>query len=159
MPRRARLNAPGTLHHVIVRGIKKCKIVDDDQDRVTLIKKLGELSIRTQTAIYAWALMSNHAHLLLRSGQQGLSSFMRKLLTGYAGYYNRHHHRHGHLFQNRYNSIVVEEDAYFRELVRYIHLNPVMAKMVDSLSALDRYQWSGHGRGMGHMNGMILNMY
>ncbi len=105
MPGRARLDAPGTLHHVIVRGIEKRKIVDDDQDRVTFIEKLGELSIRTQTAIYAWALMSNHAHLLLRSGQQGLSSFMRKLLIGYAGYYNRRYHRHGHLFQNRYKSI------------------------------------------------------
>jgi REP element-mobilizing transposase RayT len=150
MPRRARLDAPGTLHHVIVRGIEKRKIVDDDQDRVTFIEKLGELSIRTQTAIYAWALMSNHAHLFLRSGQQGLSSYMRKLLTGYAGYYNRHHHRHGHLFQNRYKSIVVEEEAYFKQLVRYIHLNPVRAKMVESLSALDRYEWSGHGSIMGH---------
>ncbi len=116
---------------------------------MTLIEKLGELSIRTQTAIYAWALMSNHAHLLLRSGQQGLSSFMRKLLTGYVGYYNQYRHRHGHLFQKRYKSIV-EEDAYFKELVRYIHLNPVRAKMVDSLSALDRCEWSGHGSIMGH---------
>ena len=91
MPRRARLDAPSALHHVIARGIEKRKIVDDDQDRVAFIEKLGELSIRTQTAIYAWALMSNHAHLLLRSGPQGLSSFMRKFLTGYAGYYNRHH--------------------------------------------------------------------
>ncbi len=139
-----------TLHHVIVRGIEKRKIVDDDQYRVTFIEKLGELSIRTQTAIYAWALMSNHAHLLFRSEQQRLSSFMRKLLTGYAGYYNQHHHRYGHLFQNRYKSIAVEEDAYFKELVRYIHLNPVRTKMVDSLSALDRYEWSGHGGIMGH---------
>ena len=151
MPRRARLDAPGTLHHVIIRGIEKRKIVNDNQDRRKFIEKMGELSLGTQTAIYAWALMTNHAHLLLRSGQQGLSSFMRKLLTGYAGYYNRRHRRHGHLFQNRYKSIVVEEDAYFKELVRYIHLNPLRAKMVDSLSALDYYAWSGHGGVMGHV--------
>ncbi len=65
MPGRARLDAPGTLHHVIVRGIEKRKIVDDDQDRVAFIEKLGGLSIRTQSAIYAWVLMSNHAHLFL----------------------------------------------------------------------------------------------
>jgi hypothetical protein len=94
--------------------------------------------------------MTNHAHILLRSSSTGLSSFMRKLLTGYAGYYNRRHNRHGHLFQNRYKSIVVEEDAYFKELVRYIHLNPLRAKMVESMTALDRYPWSGHSCIMGH---------
>ncbi|MFZ1986081.1 MAG: transposase [Desulfatitalea sp.] len=150
MPRRARLDAPGTLHHVIVRGIEKRKIVDDDQDRGKLIKRLGDLSQRTHTAIYAWSLMTNHAHLLLRSGPQGLATFMRKLLTGYAGGYNRRHSRHGHLFQNRYKSIVVEEDAYFKELVRYIHLNPLRAGLVNSLAALDRYPWSGHSILMGN---------
>ena len=152
MPRRARLDAPGTLHHVIVRGIEKRNIVDNDHDRGKLVEKLGDLSGSTQTTIYAWALMDNHAHLLLRSGPQGLSSFMRKFLTGYAGYYNRRHQRHGHLFQNRYKSIIVEEDTYFKELVRYIHLNPLRAKMVDSISALDHYPWSGHSGIMGHLS-------
>jgi REP-associated tyrosine transposase len=151
MPRRARLDAPGTLHHVIVRGIAKRPIVDDDQDRRQFLERLGRLSQTTPTVIYAWSLMSNHAHMLVRSGPQGLASFMRKFLTGYAGYYNRQHDRHGHLFQNRYKSIVVEEDTYFKELVRYIHLNPLRAKMVDSLEALDRYPWSGHGSVMGYV--------
>ncbi|MDA8141019.1 MAG: transposase [Desulfobacteraceae bacterium] len=150
MPRHARLDAPGTLHHVIVRGIEKRKIVDDDQDRGEFIERLGEISQITQTVIYAWSLMTNHAHILLRSGTAGLPSFMRKLLTGYAGYYNRRHNRHGHLFQNRYKSIVVEEDAYFKELVRYIHLNPLRAKMVESIASLDQYPWSGHSSIMGH---------
>jgi len=165
MPRRARLDAPGTLHHVIVRGIEKRRIVDDDKDRRQFIERLGNLSQNTQTAIYAWSLMSNHAHMLVRSGPQGLASFMRKFLTGYAGYYNRQHDRHGHLFQNRYKSIVVEEDTYFKELVRYIHLNPLRAKMVDSLEALDCYPWSGHGSVMGyveygwHETGYVLNWF
>jgi putative transposase len=85
MPRRARLDAPGTLHHVIVRGIEKRHIVDDDKDRSQFIERLGNLSHNTQTAIYAWSLMSNHAHMLVRIGPQGLASFMRKFLTGYAG--------------------------------------------------------------------------
>jgi putative transposase len=144
MPRRARLDAPGTLHHVIVRGIEKRRIVNDVADRKNFIDRLGGLSVDTKTSIYAWAIMTNHAHLLLRSSEMGLSAFMRRLLTGYAVSYNRRHRRWGHLFQNRYKSIVCDEDAYFTELVRYIHLNPLRAKLVKSLSQLDRYRWSGH---------------
>jgi REP element-mobilizing transposase RayT len=150
MPRRARLDAPGTLHHVIIRGIEKRKIVDDDHDRSRFIERLGDVSTRSGTAIYAWSLMTNHVHILLRSGAGGLSTFMRQLLSGYAGDYNRRHNRHGHLFQNRYKSIVVEEDSYFKELVRYIHLNPLRAKMVESLLKLDDYPWCGHSGIMGH---------
>jgi len=79
----------------------------------------------------------------------GLPTYMRRVLSGYAVSYNRRHRRHGHLFQNRYKSIVCEEDSYFKELVRYIHLNPVRANLVNSLSQLDRYAWSGHAVLMG----------
>jgi REP element-mobilizing transposase RayT len=149
MPRRARLDAPGTLHHVIVRGIEKRRIVNDVVDRKNFVKRMGELSTDTNTCIYAWALMTNHAHILLRSSEFGLSGFMRRLLTGYAVLYNRRHRRWGYLFQNRYKSIVCDEDAYFKELVRYIHLNPVRAKLVKNLAQLDRYRWSGHAVLMG----------
>jgi len=152
MPRRARLDAPGTLHHVIVRGIERRRIVNDVADRKNFVERLGELAADTQTCIYAWALMTNHAHILLRSYEFGLSGIMRRLLTGYAIYYNRRHRRWGHLFQNRYKSIICEEDSYFKELLRYIHLNPLRAKMVKSLSKLDRYRWSGHGVIMGNVN-------
>ena len=150
MPRRARLDAPGTLHHVIIRGIEKRRIVDDNADRKMFVERVGELSLISQSSIYAWALMTNHAHMLLKSGPDGLSSFMRKLLTGYAVNYNRRHHRHGHLFQNRYKSIVVEEDTYFKELVRYIHLNPLRAKIVTSLAQLGHYEWCGHSAILGN---------
>jgi REP element-mobilizing transposase RayT len=143
------LDAPGTLHHVIVRGIERRRIVDDVADRKNFVTRLAELSVATETRIYAWALMINHAHILLRSSDIGLSGFMRRLLTGYAVSYNRRHRRWGHLFQNRYKSIVCDEDAYFTELVRYIHLNPLRAKLVESISELDRYRWSGHGVLMG----------
>ena len=144
MPRRARLDAPGTLHHVIIRGIEERKIADDDKDRSDFVYRMGGLSIDLNTPIYAWSLMTNHAHILLKSGPSGLPEFMRKLLTGYAINYNKRHRRHGHLFQNRYKSIVCEEDTYFKELVRYIHLNPLRAGLVDRLSKLDWYKWSGH---------------
>ena len=145
MPRQARLDAPGTLHHVIVRGIEKRKIVNDDRDRNDFVTRLGTIASETETPIYAWALMYNHAHILLRSGPYGLSQYMRRLLSGYATSYNRRHRRHGHLFQNRYKSIVCEEDVYFKELVRYIHLNPMRAKRVATLSELTRHRWCGHG--------------
>ena len=144
MPRQARLDAPGTLHHVIVRGIEKRRIVDDDKDRKRFLDRMGSLALETDMAIYAWTLMDNHAHIFLRSGPSGVSKYMKRLLTGYAVFYNRRHGRHGHLFQNRFKSIVVEEDAYFQELVRYIHLNPLRAGTIDSISKLERYRWGGH---------------
>jgi hypothetical protein len=93
--------------------------------------------------------MTNHAHILLKSGAAGLPPFMRKLLTGYAVTFNKRHNRYGHLFQNRYKSIVCEEDAYFKELVRYIHLNPLRARLVESYPKLHWYKWSGHSVIMG----------
>jgi len=144
MPRQARLDAPGTVHHVILRGLERGQIVADAQDRAAFVARLGDLATATGTTLYAWALLPNHAHLLLRSGPQGLPQFMRRVLTGYALGYNRRHKRAGHLFQNRYKSIVVEEDTYFRELVRCIHLNPLRARLVPDLLHLDRYPWSGH---------------
>lgn len=145
MPRRARLDAPGTLHHVMVRGIEGTKIFRDDRDRKAFLDRVSQLVASSQTRILAWALMPNHVHLLLFSGPQGISQFMRRLLTGYALYYNRRHQRGGHLFQDRYKSIVCEEDPYLLELVRYIHLNPLRGMMVRSLKELSRYRWSGHG--------------
>jgi len=144
MPRQARLDTPGTLHHVIIRGIEKKNIVKNKYDRKDFVERLGNLSTETETAIFAWALLSNHAHILLRSSVSGISHFMRRLLTGYAINYNLRHKRNGHLFQNRYKSIICEEDSYFRELVRYIHLNPLRAKLVENLDGLDQYLWSGH---------------
>ncbi len=144
MPRGPRLDAPGTLHHVMVRGIDGCAIVMDDDDRDYFVLRMGTLSKTTDTKIFAWSLMTNHAHILLKSGDDGLSSFMRKLLTGYATGYNRRHKRRGHLFQNRYKSIICEEEPYFLKLVSYIHLNPLRAGLAGSVEELGRYRWSGH---------------
>jgi REP element-mobilizing transposase RayT len=144
MPRGPRLDAPGTLHHVIVRGIEKRRIVDNDGDRENFVTRMGSIALETGTSIYAWVLMTNHAHILLRSSTAGLPTFMCRVLSGYATWYNRKHQRYGHLFQNRYKSIVCEEDPYFKELVRYIHLNPLRAGLVETLAKLDRYTWCGH---------------
>jgi len=144
MPRGPRLDAPETLHHVMVRGIEGRAIFRDAQDREDFLRRVGEVAVATGLTVYAWALLPNHLHLLVRTGRTPLAQAMRSLLTGYAGAFNRRHRRRGHLFQNRYKSIVVEEEPYLLELVRYIHLNPLRAKVVADLRALDRYPYTGH---------------
>jgi REP element-mobilizing transposase RayT len=149
MPRKARIDAPGALHHIIVRGIDRCRIFRDNRDRDQYLERLGNILTESETPCYAWALMSNHFHLLLKTGLVPLASVMRRLLTGHAVCFNRRHRRHGHLFQNRYKSILCQEEAYLRELVRYIHLNPLRAGLVDDMEALNRYPYSGHSALMG----------
>lgn len=149
MPRKARIDAPGALHHIIVRGIERKKIFRSDSDRKNLFGRLGDLVAETQTDCFAWVFMDNHAHLLLRTGLVPIARVMARLLTGYAVSFNRKYRRHGQLFQNRYKSILCQEDPYLRELVRYIHLNPVRAGLVDGMKSLDKYLWSGHTVVMG----------
>jgi len=149
MPRQARIDAPGALHHIIVRGIERTTVFVDDIDRNNFLERLSRHLSESQTACYAWALMTNHAHLLLRTGNCPIASIMRRLLTGYAVSFNRRHRRHGHLFQNRYKSILCEEDAYLKQLVAYIHLNPLRAGIVGDLPALKAYPFTGHSALMG----------
>ena len=149
MPRLARLDAPWVLHHIMIRGIERGKIYINERDREDLLDRLSKLLPETQTACYAWVFMENHAHFLFRTAMAPLATVMRRLLTGYAVSFNRRHKRSGQLFQNRYKSIVCQEDIYLRELVRYIHLNPVRAGIVSSLSELNRYAYCGHSVLMG----------
>lgn len=149
MPRTARIDITGLLQHVIVRGIERRDIFLDDDDRRLFMERLSKLLVETGTECLAWALMSNHFHLLLCPRESKLSVFMRRLLTGYAIVFNLQHKRSGHLFQNRYKSIVCQEDAYLLELVRYIHLNPLRAGLVKTIDELDNYPWSGHAVLMG----------
>ncbi|MBN1636967.1 MAG: transposase [Deltaproteobacteria bacterium] len=144
MPRKSRIDAPGALHHVIVRGIDRQEIFSDGKDCSAFMERFGDLLMETRTSCYAWALIPNHFHLLLRTGDEPLSVLMKKLLTGYAVNYNRRHNRSGHLFQNRYKSILCQEDSYLLELVRYIHLNPLRAKLVSEYRSLAGYPWCGH---------------
>ena len=144
MPRKARIDAPGALHHVICRGIERRKIFNDDADRDNFMERLGTILKETSTPCYGWALIPNHFHLLLRSGNAPISTVMRRLLTGYAVSYNHRHHRSGHLFQNRFKSILCQEDIYLKELVAYIHLNPLRARMVSDLKDLSKYPYGGH---------------
>jgi putative transposase len=136
----------------MVRGIEKIKIFLNDRDRLDLLKRIEEGMVKTGVRIYAWVLMPNHFHLLVRTGHVPLSAFLRRMLTGYAVSFNHRHERVGHLFQNRYKSILVEEEPYLLELVRYIHLNPIRKKTIANLNQLNNYPWSGHTTLMGKRN-------
>jgi putative transposase len=144
MPRQSRIDAPGALHHIIARGINRKRIFQDDADRDNFLDRLGDILSETQTACFAWALIPNHFHLLLRTGTTAISSVMRRLLTGYAVSFNFRHRRRGHLFQNRYKSILCQEDSYLLELVRYIHLNPLRTGIVKDVRMLNKYPYCGH---------------
>ena len=149
MPRKARIDAPGALHHIIIRGIERKAIFKDTADQINFIERLDRIISESGTGCFAWALMTNHVHLLLKTGLVPIANVMRRLLTGYAVSFNRRHRRHGQLFQNRYKSFLCEEDVYLKELARYIHLNPLRAKVVKDLPDLKKYQWCGHSVLMG----------
>ena len=150
MPRNSRIDAPDALHHLIGRGIARKKIFLGDSDREDFLDRLGDVLTETKTSCYAWALIPNHFHLLLRTGTAPLSSIMRRLLTGYAVGYNLRHRRYGHLFQNRYKSILCEEEPYLLDLVRYIHLNPLRAGLVERYEEVCRYPYGGQSVILGH---------
>ena len=131
------------------RGIERKKIFYGDADRSDFVDRLSALGDDGALDVYAWTLMPNHFHLLCKTQNRPLSSSMRKILTGYVVNFNRRHRRHGHLFQNRYKSIVCQEDRYLKELVRYIHLNLFRSGLVEDLDELSRNPWSGHSALLG----------
>jgi putative transposase len=141
MARRPRLFAPGILYHVIVRGNYRQKTFLNGRDYEAYLERLARYRKRFGVTVYAYCLMSNHVHLLLETGSEPLSKFMQGLQQSYTQYFNRKHRKVGHLFQGRYKAIVCEKDEYLLTLVRYIHQNPVRAKLVRSIN---EYRYSGH---------------
>jgi putative transposase len=113
------------------------------------MSRLSRVLLATSTRCFAWALIPNHFHLLLQTGSTPIATVMRRLLTGYAITFNRRHTRHGYLFQNRYKSILCQEEPYLLELVRYIHLNPLHSGIVASLDELEHFRYCGHGQLLG----------
>ncbi|ORJ62515.1 transposase [Geothermobacter hydrogeniphilus] len=157
MPRQSRIDIPGLLQHVIFRGVNRSDIFLADEDRQDFVRRLDFLLQETETRCYAWALLGNHVHLLLLPTRRPLAQLMRRLLTGYAVTFNLRHQRSGHLFQNRYKSIVCDQNAYLLELVRYIHLNPIRAGIVDDLDSLAEYRWCGHRQLLGRQEPSLLH--
>ncbi|HZI65857.1 MAG TPA: transposase [Thermoanaerobaculia bacterium] len=139
MARPPRLQAPGTVHHLIARGNERREVFRDDLDREDYLGRLARYQERFQFRLYAYCLMPNHVHLAVEQGLTNLSTFMHALQSSYAQRFNRRYERVGHLFQGRYKSFLVDCDRYFLALIRYIHANPVKAGMVDEARL---YRWS-----------------
>lgn len=141
MARRPRLFAPGLLYHVFVRGNHRQKTFLTAQDYQAYLERLARYCKRYDVVLYTYCLMPNHVHLLLETAREPLSKFMQGLQQSYTQYFNRTHRKVGHLFQGRYKAIICERDHYLLALLRYIHLNPVRAKLV---ATPEEHPYSGH---------------
>lgn len=141
MTRQWRVEYKDALYHVLSRGNQQQSIFLDNTDRINFLEILEEMAERFNLKIYAFVLMSNHYHILLKTLEANLSKSMQWLGTTYTRRFNNRHHISGHLFQGRYKSINVQNDAYLLQLSFYIHFNPLRAKMVERLSD---YEWSSY---------------
>ena len=151
MARGPRLDAPGVIHHVMVRGLEGRSLFRDDLDREDLLRRLEEVLPECSVRCFAWALIPNHFHLVLQTRPVRLSRVMARIDTGYALYFNRRYHRKGFLFQNRFRSRIVRDEADLAGVVRYVHANPVRHGIVESPEQLESYRWAGHAALMGHV--------
>lgn len=145
MPRMQRLEFPGSLVHIMARGIDGTDIFRDDYDRSEFLARLTSSLARTRYRCLCWCLMPNHYHLLLRTTDAPMSAVMRPLNSGYARWYNRKWRRKGYLYQDRFKSVLSQDMEYARQLIRYIHLNPIRGGLVGSLRELRHWPWCGHG--------------
>ncbi len=146
MARKPRVEYAGAFYHVICRGNQRQVIFRSAADRECYLERLEEYRQRYGFRIYAYVLMSNHVHLLIETGEVGLSKIMQGLQFRYTGYYNRRYKKVGHLFQGRYKAILCDRQAYLLELVRYLHLNPGRMRVpIDPWM----YRWSSHGAYLG----------
>jgi REP-associated tyrosine transposase len=139
MARRPRLEFPGAVYHVAARGNDKRAIFHDDRDRQEYLDRIDRYRKKFHFQLLAYCLMRNHVHLAIRTGEEPLSRIMAGLQSSFTQWFNRRHDRVGHFFQGRYKAFLVQEDRYFAALLRYIHMNPVKAGLVQRPQD---YPWS-----------------
>lgn len=149
MARRIRLDAPHVAHHVMLHAHGDGRLFHDVDDHQDFVDRLDRLVPASDAHCFAWTLMPNHVHLVVQTDAGDLSRLMRRLNTGYATRFNRVHGRRGYVYQDRFRSRIVTGDADLIGLVRYVHLNPLKGGLVDSIGALERFPWAGHGALLG----------
>lgn len=145
MPRQPRVDAPGVIHHVWTRGIEKRRIFLDELDRGDFVARLSRVLPESGAVCLSWALLTNHVHLVVRTGERPLSELMKRVNTGFAVKFNLRHDRSGHLFQNRFGSRRLQSDRDLLGVVRYVERHPLEAGIVSDLAGLSGYRWSGFG--------------
>lgn len=143
MGRQLRILFPGAVYHITARGNERKNIFRDEIDRKKLMKIVGEAGGKYDFKLFAYVLMSNHYHFLLKTEKANLPIIMQHINTSYGIYFNCRYKRNGHLFQSRYKAILVEHGPEIKEVVRYMHLNPIRAQMCETLG---KYPWSSHGQ-------------
>jgi len=141
MPRHAREKSRSGIYHLIIRGINKQNIFEDDEDKQKFIDTLGYYKIVSNYMLYGYCLMDNHIHLLIRENDESISKVIKRISSSYVYWYNQKYERCGHLFQERFKSEVVETDPYFIVVLRYIHQNPLKAGMTKDIR---KYLWSSY---------------
>lgn len=139
MPRKPREKSETGIYHIMVRGIGQQNIFHEEDDYYKYLETLKKLSVESGVSILGYCLMTNHVHLLLREHDEDISVFMKRLGVSYAYWYNWKYERNGHVFQDRFKSECVEDDAYLLTVIRYIHLNPIKTSIV---SNPEEYKWS-----------------
>ena len=159
MARVARLKSNSGIYHVMIRGINKQLILEDDEDNQKFLEVLKECKILSEYKLYAYCFMGNHIHLLMKIENEDLEQIFKRIGARYVYYYNWKYKRNGHLFQDRFKSEPIDDDSYLLAVLRYIHRNPVEAGL--SRSA-DQYQWSSYNEYLKSNNlvdvGFVLGM-
>ncbi|MFQ5804753.1 MAG: transposase [Candidatus Methylomirabilales bacterium] len=153
MARPLRIEYPGAVCHVIVRGNNRQAIFRDDADRGFYLDKLRHYCAAKGVHLLCYCLLSNHVHLLVENLEGNLSKMMQAFQTSYTRYFNGRHGRTGHVFEQRYKALVVDRDTYLLQVSRYIHLNPVGAKAV---RRPQDYRWSSYRAYLGDRGGQGL---
>lgn len=156
MSRPLRIEYPGAFYHVTARGNERKDIFADDRDQERFLFYVNAAFERYKARIHAYCLMSNHYHLLIETPVGNLAQTMRHINGLYTTYFNVKRNRNGHLFQGRYKAILVEKDEYAGELSRYIHLNPVRAKIVERP---EDYEWSSYRSYIETKRGQVYTYY
>ncbi|MEL7567830.1 MAG: transposase [Dehalobacterium sp.] len=141
MPRTARKKSENGIYHLMLRGINQQNIFENEEDNKKFLDILETYKTEIDYKIYAYCLMGNHVHLLIKEGKEEFSNTMKRIGAGYVYWYNWQYGRKGHLFQDRYRSEAVENDRYFLAVLRYIHQNPIKAGIVKDI---DTYEWSSY---------------
>lgn len=163
MPRNARQISKTGVYHIMLRGNEQRDIFGDDADKVAFLDFLYNKKVEEGCLMYAYCLMDNHVHLVVKEGVNGIAKFMRRIGTSYVKYYNQRYNRIGHLFQDRYKSENVETDGYLLTVIRYVHQNPEKAGICKS----EEYRWSSYpaylggprGTGYGPEMAEVLGMF
>lgn len=137
MPRESRRKSSSGIYHIMLRGINRQVIFEDDEDRLRLLQTLKKYKAISQYQLYGYCLMDNHIHLLINENEEALSNIIKRISASYVYWYNNKYERNGHLFQERFKSEVVENHPYFVTVLRYIHQNPVKAGLADHVSACE----------------------